>query len=84
VAGNKKQKEFEIPEQLLNQLNECSPGGFILFSFHSNGNQQVHTKFDSPAHAAALRLYVNDWITALNNISIGVTESIILNRSKKK
>ena len=58
-------KPFKMPTSLLKQLDECSYGGFVLFSFDADGNPQVHSKFDNSVNAMALQQFVSNWNDAI-------------------
>lgn len=57
---------FEIPEQLLNQINECSEGGFVLFTFDDNEEPQIYATFDNKKSELALRKHIKDWADTLD------------------
>lgn len=60
-----------IPIQILNQLNEHTAGGFILFYYNSEDGvpEQVMT-FDSPAHCLGLQKHITDWTKAIEDLSV--------------
>ena len=60
-----KKKEFKFPEQVLNQINECSNGGYVLFNFDSKGTPQVFSQVDDVSNAMALQLHIQNWSKAL-------------------
>ena len=60
-----KKKEFVFPKQVLNQVNECSNGGFVLFNFDSEGTPQVFSQVDDVTNAMALQLHISNWTKAL-------------------
>mgnify|MGYP001568221865 FL=1 len=70
---------FKIPSSLLKQLDECSFGGFVLFSFDSKGNPQVHSKSDNSLNAMAVQGFISDWSKAMNRISVDNTTEILKN-----
>jgi hypothetical protein len=64
-------KDGTVPLQLLNQLNEHTAGGFVLFYFNSeSGMPEQALTFDSPAHSLALQKHIEDWSTALHDLCI--------------
>ena len=64
--GRKRKKEtFTFPKQVLNQINECSNGGYILFNFDADGNPQVYCQVDDNSNAMALQLHISNWAKAL-------------------
>lgn len=58
-------KEFVFPKQVLNQVNECSNGGYVLFNFDSQGTPQVFSQVDDVSNAMALQLHISNWSKAL-------------------
>jgi hypothetical protein len=60
-----KKKEFVFPKQVLDQVNECSNGGFVLFNFDSKGTPQVFSQVDDLTNAMALQLHISNWTKAL-------------------
>ena len=65
-----KEEPFKIPPSLLAQINECSNGGFVLFTFNSEGHPVTHTNFDTPMNAMALEYYINHYIKTLEAINL--------------
>ena len=66
-------KEFEFPEKLLENINECSAGGFVLFTFDEEGNPQMRSFFDSATHALAMQYYVENWTKAMSALNVDAT-----------
>ena len=61
---------FKIPPSLLAQINECSNGGYVLFTFNSAGQPVVHSNFDTPMNAMALEYYINHYIKTLEVMNL--------------
>jgi len=61
---------FKIPPSLLAQINECSNGGYVLFTFNSLGNPVTHSNFDTPMNAMALEYYIGHYIKTLEAINL--------------
>ena len=61
---------FKIPPSLLAQINECSNGGYVLFTFNSLGHPVTHSNFDTPMNAMALEYYINHYIKTLEAINL--------------
>jgi len=61
---------FKIPPSLLAQINECSNGGYVLFTFNSEGHPVTHSHFDTPMNAMALEYYINHYIKTLEAINL--------------
>ena len=71
------EQPFIIPKITLNQLNEFSNGGFILFYFNSEGYPEVYTKFDNPMHAMALQYYVEHCAEAIEAVNLDASVDAI-------
>lgn len=67
--GEKHKTPYTIPVQILNQINESSAGGFVLFTINENGNPQVHYKFDNATNALALQHYIGLWLAACEDVN---------------
>lgn len=65
----KKQKKFEFPLAILKQVDECSNGGFVLFTFDSQNNPSVFYKFDNTMSAYAIQANIENWIGAMSHIN---------------
>ena len=61
---------FVMPRVILNQLNECSNGGYVLFYFNAEGLPEVYTAFDTPMHAMALQYYIEHWANAIETVNL--------------
>lgn len=59
---------FSIPAKFLNQLNEFTNGGFILFTFDESGSPKVYSQFDSDTHALGLFAFLNFYANSMNEI----------------
>ena len=68
---------FVIPEATINQLNEFSNGGFILFYFNEDGYPEVYSKYDNPLHAMALQYYVEHWAAAIETANLDASVDAI-------
>jgi len=54
-------KPFEIPPELVEQLNEYSKGGFILISRDCNGEPLITSKTDSSIDLMAMIQYFKNY-----------------------
>ena len=63
-------KDFVFPSQILERINECSSGGFILFTFSKDGHPEMHSFFDGPQQAMAMQFYVENWMKATETLNI--------------
>tara|TARA_Y100000310_G_scaffold281127_1_gene301410 strand:+ start:755 stop:1027 length:273 start_codon:yes stop_codon:yes gene_type:complete len=61
---------FVMPKHILNQVNECSNGGYVLFYFNAEGIPEVYTAFDTPMHAMAIQYYIEHWASAIETVSL--------------
>lgn len=80
----KKQKEVTIPDNLLAQIDEFSIGGFMLFTFDTQGNPKVHTCFDNAISASAMMYYASNWTKAMDSLNTSITANAILNQGRKR
>ena len=52
-------EKFIFPKAVLEQVNECSNGGFVLFNFDIDKNPQIFSNFDDSMFALALQSYID-------------------------
>jgi len=69
----KGKKKFEFPNSLLNQIEECSAGGFVLFTYDEEGLPQVHSAFDNMQNALGMQYYISNWSKAVDTINMEAT-----------
>lgn len=62
-------KNFSFPKKLLTQINECSLGGFILFTFDKNGVPEINSNFDNPQSAMAMQYFMINWMNAIEQVN---------------
>ena len=64
-------KDGHVPKSIIDQLNEHTAGGFVLFYFNSESGipEQIMT-FDSHAHCLGLQKHIEDWSVALHDLNI--------------
>lgn len=79
-----KQKKFQIPEQLLRSLDECSGGGYVLFAFNQDGIPEPFATFDSPTHSLAAIQYISNWVDAVKATNLEMTKNSMLIGQRKK
>ena len=60
---------FQVPDLLLNQLNECSNGGFVLFMLDDSGSPRIYKTYDSDMHALALDSFVQKYGDSMEQIN---------------
>jgi hypothetical protein len=68
---------FKFPEAILAQINECSKGGFILFTLNDEGEPIVHSCFDNSTTALALQYYAKNWTEVIDELNNKATFSNI-------
>ena len=68
---------FKFPESILSQINECSRGGFILFTLNDEGEPVVHSCFDDSTVALALQYYAKNWTEVIDELNNKATFSNI-------
>lgn len=67
---SKKRKPFQIPQQILEQLNEFSNGGYLLIKMGENGQPpDVFMQADNTIIALGLIRYTQMWSAALDQLS---------------
>ena len=59
--------KFDMPVQLLNQLNECT-NGFILFSFDQDGQIEPYMKFDDEYMATSMFAFIKLYLEAQEEV----------------
>jgi hypothetical protein len=62
------QSPFDFPERLLDQISECSPNGFLLFTISEDGKVELFTKPTSSVVDAGLRANASKILTAFDMI----------------
>ena len=62
-------KRFEIPTKLLEQLNEFSYGGFLLFTFDNEGSPRYYAQFDNELNMMALQKSSEYWIEGIHELN---------------
>jgi hypothetical protein len=68
-------EKFVFPKSVLEQINECSNGGFILFNFDIDRNPQIFSNFDDSMSALALQNYIDICSKTFQNINYQVALS---------
>ena len=66
----KSKKNFEFPQKILDQINECSNGGFILFTIDEDGTPVAHSQCDTMTQLLALQSYVGTWSKTMEEMSV--------------
>ena len=75
-------ENFVFPEELLNRINECSFGGFVLFCFNGEGEPEVFSQIDNNVNAMALQYFVRNWSKSLDEVSIETSKAQLLREDR--
>ncbi len=73
---------FEIPKSILEQLNECSNGGYILFYVDNFGSIKPAAKFDSPIVEVAIRTRALEFLTSIKRLSQMASDDTMMEQSE--
>lgn len=68
-------KKFDIPPKLLEQLNEFSYGGFLLFTFDNEGSPRYYAQFDNELNMMALQKSSEYWIQGVHELNSDTIKS---------
>ncbi len=63
-------KNFTFPQKTLDQINECSNGGFILFTIDADGTPVAHSQCDTVTELLALQNYVGTWSKTMEEVNV--------------
>ena len=69
---------FELPNELLERINECSYGGFVLFCFDDKGEPDVYSMVDNNVHAMALQYFIRNWGKSIELANIEASKKQLL------
>ncbi len=61
----KDKSSFKFPKALLNQIEECSNGGYTLFVFDSNGTPIIYSNSETVPHAYAMQYFMDNYVKGL-------------------
>ena len=64
-----KEEGFTIPKVLLQQLNESSYGGFLLFCFDETGTPRSYAQFDNEMNMFALQKSAEYWLEGVHSLN---------------
>ena len=68
---NDESNKLPIPRRVLDQINEYTVGGFVIFFFDAEtGQPNQLMAFDSPACALALQKHISNWLQTIDEINI--------------
>ena len=77
-------RDFRFPEEVLERVNECSYGGFVLFSFDDKGRPTVNSMLDNELNAMALQFYVSNWAKAVEQYNMEQSMDGIASKKKRE
>ncbi len=60
---------FTLPSSIINQLNEFSYGGFLLFCFDDTGAPRFYAQFDNELNMMGLQKSAELWLKGVNDIN---------------
>ena len=69
---------FELPNELLERINECSYGGFVLFWFDDKGEPDVYSMVDNNVNAMALQYFIRNWGKSIELANIEASKKQLL------
>ena len=69
---------FELPNELLERINECSYGGFVLFCFDDKGEPDVYSMVDNNVNAMALQYFIRNWGKSIELANIEASKKQLL------
>ena len=69
MAKRKDDEVFQLPKSILNQLSECSAGGFLLFFPSQDGSIQPFMEFSNEIIARSLISYSLDFSKSFQRVS---------------
>ena len=84
MPKKKKVSPPQIPENLLNVLNEHCAHGWILFSYDFNGNLRLHCNFDNEIVMKALRSDIQNWLNIMNELEHQIAMQSITGNSNNE
>jgi len=63
------EESFTLPSSMINQLNEFSYGGFLLFCFDEAGSPRFYAQFDNELNMMALQKASEYWLEGVHDIN---------------
>ena len=84
MSMSKKKRKFVFPDKLLDEINECSAGGYILFVFDEYGNPEIYNKFDDAVAAMAMQYYIDNWAKAIEALNVESMANSLHKKSNKR
>lgn len=72
-------KDFQLPDSILSQMEEMSGGGFIIFILDSNNKPSVYESFDGYGQESQVKNFALDWLEAEREIRKEILKNDIRN-----
>lgn len=72
---------YNIPENILNTLNEHCNHGWFLFTYDDKDQFRLYCNFDNPLVIKSLRTDVSNWLDALKQLETEMTIENLSNNS---
>lgn len=66
---------FEMPTALMDQINECSNGGFVLFYVNDKGEPQCYCQFDGGIQALGLNTFIRHYSNCIEDANSGMVQN---------
>lgn len=77
----KKIRAYDIPDNVLNVLNEHCHRGFLLFTYDNLDQLRLFCNFDDPIVMKSLKSDVCNWMNAMNHVETQATLQGILGQN---
>jgi hypothetical protein len=68
MARPKKIKQFDIPNDILDRVNECCSNGFFLFTYDNTQTFRVYNTFDDDVSFKALKADILKYLQTIEMI----------------
>ena len=62
--SDKYNRQFELPDSILSQMEEMSGGGYIIFILDSENIPSVYESFDGIGQESQVKSFALDWLEA--------------------
>lgn len=72
---------YNIPENVLNVLNEHCNHGWLLFTYDDQDQFRLYCNFDNPLIMKSIRNDVTNWISAMKQLETNMSISSLMNIS---
>jgi hypothetical protein len=62
--SDKYNRQFELPDSILSQMEEMSGGGYVIFILDSENRPSVYESFDGIGQESQVKSFALDWLEA--------------------